>query len=339
MKLSFEQIKSITTGVVRMTQEEDGIHFFRFTEEQMSLTQPRVRFIDRKVLASAGVRLSFRTDSRTFFLRAAVGEGSARSYFSFELMVNGVHTDSLDNFSHLDLPENVDDYSCDLGTYEKLFELGTGEKDVCVYFPWSVAPVVEELSLDDGASLIPLIPSKKLLAYGDSITHGYDSARPSNHYVSRLARALDAQEFNKGIGGATSFPELARIKDPIDPDYVLVAYGSNDWNRYDEAFFTQQYRAMHQAIQDNYPRAQVFAITPVWRGDFQKPRKMGSLAAMEGRIRSIAADFPNVTVISGYDLVPHDQSYFADLRLHPNDAGFDHYFNNLWPKIKAALKE
>ena len=340
MNLTYEQIKSITTGAVSVEQKSDGIHFYRFTPEQMPLRQPRVRMFEEKMTSSAGVRLSFRTDSRTLYLRAAVNPGSACKFFSFDLLVDGVYTDSLENFSHLEIPEDSRELVCELGTYEKTFSLGSGTKDISLYFPWSVTPVLEALSLEDGCVVTPNIPSKKLLVYGDSITHGYNTFYSSKHYVSQLARALDAQVFNKGIGGTTAFPEMASAKESFQPDYIVVAYGSNDWDRHDADFFTTQYRAMLQAVADNYPCAQVFVITPVWRGDMEtRERKMGPLSAVDQHIRAVAADFPNVTVICGMDLVPHSHRYYADVVLHPSDAGFAHYFNNLWPQIEAALKK
>ena len=329
MQLTFEQIKSITTGAVSIEQEENGIRFYRFNREQRTLYQPRVRFLAEKMLSTAGIQFSFRTDSSTLFLRTTVSTGSASNHFSFDLFVNGAHIDSLDNFSQLEL-----------GTYEKTFALGTGTKDVCLHFPWSVATVIETFSLEDGASLTPMIPAKKLLVYGDSITHGNTVRYSCNHYIPRLAQALDAQVRNKAIAGTTSFPELVRTESPYDPDYVLVAYGSNDWDRHEETFFAEQYRAMMLAIAENYPRAQVFVISPIWRGDQNKrERKMGPLSAIERNILAIARDYPNVTVIPGIDLVPHDPQYYADVELHPNDAGYGFYFRNLWSKIKASLKD
>lgn len=340
MDLTFEQIKSITTGAVFVEQESDGVHFYRFTREQAPLRQPRVNLFEEKITASTGVQLSFRTDSQTLYLRTTVTKGAACKFFSFDLFVNGVYTDSLENFSHLEIPEDSRELVCELGTYEKTFSLGPGTKDVCLYLPWSTTTVLEQLSLEDGSSVTARIPSKKLLVYGDSVSQGYNTFYTSKHYVPRLARALDAQVFNKGIGGTTVFPEMALAKEPFDPDYIVVAYGSNDWDRHDADFFTQQYRAMLQAVADNYPHAQVFVITPVWRGDIDdRARKMGPLSAVEQHIRTIAADFPDVTVISGMDLVPHERRYFADVILHPNDAGFEHYFNNLWPQIEAVLKK
>jgi len=65
---------------------------------------------------------------------------------------------------------------------------------------------------------------------------------------------------------------------------------------------------------------------------------MGPLSTIERNILAISKDFPNVTVIPGIDLVPHDLQYYADAGLHPNDAGYERYFQNLLPKIQAALK-
>ena len=226
-----------------------------------------------------------------------------------------------------------------MGTYEKSFSLGPGTKDVCLYFPWSVATVVEELSLDNNASLIPMIPEKKLLVYGDSITHGNTTRYSCNHYIPQLARAMNVQVRNKAIAGTTTFPQMAELESPYDPDYVWVAYGSNDWDRHEEAFFAENYRNMMQIIADKYPHAQVLTVSPIWRADQDnRDRRMGPLSTIEKNILEIAADFPNVTVISGIDLVPHDMQYFADSGLHPNDEGYGFYFQNIWPKVKAALK-
>ena len=340
MKLTIEQIQAITTGAVSLEQEEKGIRFYRFNREQRTLHQPRVRFLEEKMLSTAGIQLFFRTDSSTLFLRATVAKGSANNHFSFDLFVNGKYVESMENFSYLGTYARIDQAPCELGTYEKTFILGSGVKDICLHFPWSVATVVEEIALEDGASLSPIAPAKKLLVYGDSATQGNTTCYTCNHYIPRLAQAMNVQVRNKAIAGTTTFPEMAQLESPYDPDYVLVAYGSNDWDRHEEAFFVENYRSMMQTIADKYPRAQVFVISPIWRGDQEtRERKMGALSTIEKNILAITEDFPNVTVIPGIDLVPHDLKYYADSGLHPNDEGYGLYFQNLWPKINAALKD
>lgn len=49
--------------------------------------------------------------------------------------------------------------------------------------------------------------------------------------TARLADALGAEEVNKAIGGECFFPELAATKEDFQPEYITVAYGTNDWSR------------------------------------------------------------------------------------------------------------
>lgn len=52
-------------------------------------------------------------------------------------------------------------------------------------------------------------------------------------------------------------------------------------------------------------------------------------------LAAICKKLPRTTLIRGYDLVPHDTAYFASLRLHPDDEGFDHYFENLRKQLNV----
>ena len=54
---------------------------------------------------------------------------------------------------------------------------------------------------------------------------------------------------------------------------------------------------------------------------------------IEELIRKTVEPHDNITVISGHDFVPKEERYFSDRRLHPNDAGFEHYFHNLYNVI------
>ena len=85
----------------------------------------------------------------------------------------------------------------------------------------------------------------------------------------------------------------------------------------------------------NYPNAKVFAITPIWRKGHEKATAFGEFCKVKEDIQDIVKNFENVTCIDGFEFVPQDENYFADLRLHPNDRGFDHYFQNLNKKIKV----
>ena len=329
MKLNLQTIQAITLGAVRVTQEEDGIHFYRFTSRQEELYKNRCDEFYLKSFATSGIQLSFQTDSQSLFLKVEVAPGSSRRYFAFDVFVNGEKIDALDNYSDLDLPENYASIPASLGKFEKTFSLGSGSKTVCIYLPWSVQATIQEMRLDAGSVVTPVKPAKKLLCLGDSITQGYDALSPSNKYASRLARFLDAEEYNKAIGGEVFFPELVREKENFEPDYITVAYGTNDWNSSTESEFIQNCTAFFENLHANYPQTKTIVITPLWRKEKEEYRVFGEFANIEKRIRNTVQKYENMTVISGFDLVEPDAKWFGDLRLHPSDHGFQQYFENL----------
>lgn len=339
MRLSFEQICAATTGAVEILQEADGIHFYRLTREQRTFSQPQFKNLEKTRIATAGVKLSFRTDSRSLGLQVKMLPGSSRQYYSLDVTVNGEIIGSLDNFSHLELPKDYAELSYETGPNAATFLLGEGIKDVCIHLPWSSGAVMQELMLDDGSMLEPLKPAKKLLVLGDSIAQGYDAQRPANRYAARLAQALGAEEFNKAIGGACVFPELVRSAEPFVPDYILAAYGTNDWGYSTTPRFCADYRTMLTSLRTHYPDIPVFALAPVWRKNAEDICAMGKFLDVEAYIQEIAREFPGVFVISCFDAIPHEEQYFGDLRLHPNDAGFEYYFRAVYKCICDHLQD
>lgn len=343
MELTFEQIKSAATGAVGVTQTWEGIVFERFTREQADLyrrfDEQRGKQSALRCEAAAGIRLRFKTDSRKMLLKLKMERCTSRMFYSVDVFVNGTPVGYLDNFSDITLPRDYTVCQLPLGKNAKEFELGAGEKEVCIYLPWSVRPVLEALMLDDGAYMEPVKPARKLLAYGDSITQGYDALRPSNRYIAQLTDRLGAEEINKAIGGEFYWEPLAQLKDDLSPHYITVAYGTNDWSMKTQTEFQKECRGFYRTLSENYPNARIFAITPIWRADHSGERKFGDFHAVESGIREAVKDLKNVTVLSGFAYVPHDRAYFADLRLHPNDNGFAYYAENLYQQIKKHLEQ
>lgn len=333
MKLNLEQIKSITTGAVRISEEENGINFYRFTKEQEELYKKRSNTSYMRSLCTSGITFNFKTNSEILYLKVEASEASSRSYFSFDIFINGKMHDSINNFSHLDMTGNYSKLVCPYGKFKKEIHLGKSEKEICIYFPYTVKAVVKELSLSDSATITPIKASKKLLAIGDSITHGYDALNPSNKYVTKLVRFLNAEEINKGIGGERFLPEFALLRDDFTPDYITVAYGTNDWNSCERDELISNCEEFYKNLSATYPDSKIFAISPVWRKDYMEDRKSGAFRDVERIIEKVTESLKNVAFINGFDLVPHEENCFGDLRLHPNDKGFEYYFKNLIEKL------
>lgn len=324
MKLTFDQISAAALGAAFVTEEPDGIHFHRFTPEQEAVYSHRGHPMPIKAAASAGIVLSFSTDSTELTLKGGFGEAWSRDYCGLDVTANGTYIGSADNFSHLPMEGNYVDVKCTREPFKKSFDLGRGEKLVKIYLPWSASVALTELSLSDGSSFTPVRPEKKLLFLGDSITQGYDALRPMNRWPARVADALGMEEVNKSVGGEVFFPELAAELEAMTPAAVLLAWGTNDWGLGTRDSLLENAPKVFRHLRQKYPNAPLYAIIPIWRGDSKPDRVYGDFEQMRADICGFA-EAAGAICIDGYDLVPHDPKFFGDLRLHPNDEGFCHY--------------
>lgn len=331
MELSFQQIKGITLGACTVQEASDGYHFYRYTPEQMELFIHREQTALKKYLCTSGVALRFSTNSRTLTVSATVHKNCGRNYFAFDLLVNGQYRDCLRNYDPDVMVDHYVDTQWPFGDYSKTFTLEEGEKELELLFPWSAEAVIREISLDDGATITAVKPQKTLLAFGDSITQGYDALNPHKKYITRLAHYLGAQEVNKGYGGEIFWPELGATREAFTPDSITVAYGTNDWSKCQRADIERNCPGFYKNLAENYPDTPIYAITPLWRKIMYMEKPAGPFTDMEKIIREATKDYANITLIPGMDLIPHSSEYFADLTLHPNDTGFAHYFENLKP--------
>lgn len=341
MKLSEEKIQSIATGISYISKTPEGrLRLHRFTPAEEKLYRKVRNSFYTKTLCSSGIKLSFSTDSKSIYIKGATSLGTTRSYMATEVYENGKRIGLYTNYSDMEIPKAYAELNCSLGDVECCFSLTPGDKQIDVYLPWSVILDIDEISVDNGAYVTPIKRDRLMLAYGDSITQGYDALKPYNRYSCRLAELLGADEHNKAVGGEIFFPALAKLADKtLKPDYVTVAYGTNDWYfRRNAELFKADALEFLREISNAYPKAKIFVFTPIWRKETESEAKsLGSLEKMADTISALAADIPNLYVIRGYDAVPHAENYFADLRLHPNDEGYRHQVNAFYEKMKGFV--
>ena len=324
MKLTENQIKEITTGAARIVYKDGKYHFFRFNDREAGVINHPF------VLATAGIRMRFKTDGKVLKLKVHTEKATdIRSYFSFDIFVNGSLAGCIQNLCDDSCTGDYANTTYATGSFYKEFLLGDGEKDIKIVFPHSVVACVECIEITDAAYIVPVKKGKTIVFYGDSITQGFDALHPSKTYAAMLAEALEAEFINKAVGGAVFNPALAKIPCDTQADYIIVAYGTNDWNSVDLETLRKNAEGFLEGINSNYPGIPVFVTTPLWRPDWTATKKCGIFSNVENTIKEIFGHQENITVISGIDLMPHDKNLFGDLYLHPSDKGFACYAESL----------
>ncbi len=334
MKLDYDTIKSVTMGAVRIT-DDNCFKFYRFTEEQENQYKKYHNDLLYKTYSTAGVVIEFVTDTHNLYIDADFEMGSSRTYYAFDILCDNEIIESISNFNKRD---NLLGMEFSLDNIKKNIVLKEGKKTLKIVFPWSVAPRINEISIDDNAIIEPVPKKDKMIFFGDSITHGYDASNPTESYVYRVADKLDVQIYNKAIGGECFFPELLEDKEDFEPKYISVAYGTNDWNSCSLEQFQNNCSEFYKLLTYKYPNTKIFAIAPIWRKDENEKRQITDFKQIRDYIFEIANKYDNVIFIDGHEFVPQDEKYYADLRLHPNSEGFRYYADSLYSCIKGHLE-
>lgn len=330
MKLNTSQLGKIIHNVLSYSFDENGkLHFHRFSQEQREIYALESQDWAMKTQSSASVTLDFVTDSDFIALKFDLYPGSSQKWGSIDLYVDGVFY--------------ANRYADDLSIKLAGFRLPEGQHRVTVYFPWSAQSVVSEVHLSDGASIIPVEKDLKLLCFGDSITQGYTSKYTSLSYVNQVSRALDAEVVNQGIGGYY-FNETTIDESILSckPDIITVAYGTNDYSRYETAEeYALNTGKYIQKLASLFPDTKIVGILPIYRNDqnYQVRKLYRSYSLEDARqiLRQQYEALPNGYVLEETG-IPHIPQVYAPDFLHPNEFGFSLMSQGVIRKLKEILK-
>lgn len=333
MRLSFEQIKRISIGAEDVVLHDRGIEFERFNNEEKVLyaTSP----LATRTQTPAGVELVFKTDGDRICIKIETELCSDRHFFCLDIIEDGNLTGYIKNYEDEQMTGFYSGKQFPQGVFENVTDLKSGTKEIRIVLPWSVRVFLKELIVENASFVTPVKKDKTMLVYGDSITHGYDALHPSNTYVSRLGSYLGCKTMVKAVGGEKFWPALSGVKNAKTPDCITVAYGTNDWGANDKAAFDKNCPEFLDNLRRNYPNTPIFVISPIWRKDNTLENSVfDSIFYIAQKLEEICNSMDNTVYIDGWNFVPHDETFYGDLRLHPTDKGFEHYFNNLVKYIR-----
>ena len=324
MILDEKQICDITLGALEIYRDGEGIYRFkRMTDRQADEFALEHEEFGEKTSATSGVRFDFYTDSDfVSFKFDGVKRGSSRTWYSFDLYVNGRLTQTS--------LKDITDPSGEI--YQKL----DGKYNrIQLFLPCIANGGILAVELSDGAQIVPAEPVYKLLVLGDSITQGYDAHMSSCCYANLLAKKLDAEIINQAIGGAKFRKE--QLEYTGEYDAITVAYGTNDWST-EPSFeaLCQNCEGYFARLCEIYPNTKKFAILPIWRKHWYTEKPSGNFFTCRKAISDIAEKY-GIIVLDSIDYVPHDSTFFEDLTLHPNDIGFAAYAEKLVADLNKYL--
>ena len=229
MKLSFDQIKGITAGAVRIWEENDRIRFAKFTQKQTDAWYALDTVLGERAESSTGIRLDFYTNSSFFAFTVAKGK-------FYDIYVNGI-------LSYLVTPESLSD-----GRFSISLNTSKGENRMTLVLPSHEPGALYSVELDDGATLTPHALGKKILFIGDSITQGWEAKYNSLCYAQRVARFFNADSLIQAVGGGFFDESILDEELDFDPEIVIVALGTNDWSRGDRATLSGKMNAFFNKL-------------------------------------------------------------------------------------------
>ena len=335
MILTAEQLKAITKGVAYWEDgTEGGLIPRRFCKAQEEVYRSHEAYFLR-TRATSGVRLECRTNATALEISCRAFAGSAKDWYGFDLKVDGML------YGHFEGKLKESD------RIHWTQALPQGEKTVTLYLPCLTGVEILEVNLKDAAVCQPVDHAEKILVMGDSITQGYSAHFPSMTNIAQMAAYRNADYLNQAIGGETFHPEILT---PLDwkPTMAVIAYGSNDWALKDRQRLIEDGGAFLKRFHDLYPDLPTVVVTPVWRADAltrrkhfhelspEQPTGAGraddptrpsdnfQLEEVDGILRELAAQYPNMRCVCGWKLLPQVRELLDDVA-HPNELGFTVY--------------
>lgn len=345
MDILGQDVEAYFRGVLDVYQDGDGYRLKRVTDAQTAHYEACNDRWPLRAHCNAGATLVLKTNSKILDVSFSVVMG-ARQYLGLDVEVDGavlrsVYIKDFDRPAEITITNNAQGLAHVIAQGDGAFTVrlfafeDQKERTVCVYLPQSVELSFTAVTVDDDASVTPVQqPERNVLCLGDSITQGMDSLSPMTAYTTQLARLLDAELLNQGVGGHIF--DVASFDSSLsyDADWVTIAYGTNDWNGNKTVVDIQKnVRDYLEAVTARYPSIPVYVLSPIWRVIGNEARNGGTLWDFSRVILETANAFTNVMCVDGLTLMPHQEHLLPD-GTHPNDEGFLHYALNLYRAIE-----
>ncbi len=182
------------------------------------------------------------------------------------------------------------------------------------------------------------VPSKCLMFYGSSITHGSLACSPNGFFSSRVGRAIGWDVQNQGHAGSCHIePEMAEwLAKKGDWDAMVAELGINILGGVETEDYRGRVRNFIDTVHGANPEKYLFLIDMFYCNDDFKgnPRAAEYRSAMAQEVAKTAS--PYVVYLNGLELLNGPQFLSGD-KVHPNIDGVTEIATNLAARLKPYL--
>src|SRR6266576_2522812 len=298
-----------------------------------------------RALATAGVALRMRTDSRKLVIRLTfiqVPENLGANPESLWELARPAYFDVYRDGKFLsNVPAKIQYYEQDVTVFDGTTE-GARESEFTVLFPHyyrNAEAIVAGIGVDKEARLLPPAPRRVpvVLFHGDSITHGHGVTSPRETYVWQACEQLKCESLNLGFGGSawTDLSVAQYIASRNDWDALVLMLGTNSFGGNDSSGkpetaeqYGKKYDAFLGTVRAKYPNKPILCVTPILNHTdiTLKKNRNGELPqdyrrAIQQVIEHRQKTDRNLLYLDGLKLI-NDPLYLMVIdQVHPNMAG------------------
>lgn len=182
------------------------------------------------------------------------------------------------------------------------------------------------------------LPKLTGLAYGSSITHGAGSITKSLSYVEQLARGLNSQIMNKGLGGSCLMESsIADWFAELSYDYMIFEAGANMYDDYNPEEIEARGKYMLKKLLESHPDKYIFMLQPPMI--FRQKENSDKFKKFSESVYNIflSAQSDKCVYIENCEIQKYSSYVSSDL-IHPSTFGHILMGENLANKIKPYLK-
>jgi lysophospholipase L1-like esterase len=324
IKFTLADFKQYSKGTSRVETDNNGDFCLKRMTSELETFYSYSEQALARANSMAGVRLYFNSDAKQLKLKIKYGT-PVRNFFKIYCYIDDqLQTDGPDEFQ-----AEAEICFTAPGNKTQRFEL---------HLPHCCEVTISELELVDATTVTPAPEQAKTwLLIGDSITQGMTATGTIHTFSTLTARKLDLNQHNIAVGGAVLSSKLGKLVRDIDCDIITIAFGTNDFNssRNLQEFQRETVELLEELIKRN--NCKIALITTIPLPERTTPNNLGlPIEVYRNTLRQAAAEFSEVTLIEGPELIPEDATMFVD-NIHPNNQGMQVYATNLSKELSKLL--